>query len=160
MSELAELARLAGRATWTDDWLAKNLRNLGAFVEEARLVEEVRGARDHDELESALWRLSRRDSGPGKIGWTWKGSAGTRWGKDLDMTSVHGGAPLGNPGASLVCGARGRCRSRYVRSSRKLPRFTSCRRARCVAATSRTSTAIASFAPTGVTACSSSTRWV
>ncbi len=81
MEELAAVAALAHQASWADDWLAKNLRNLGDFVAETRLVEGVRGGRDYDGLESDLWRLARRNSGPNKVGWTWKGSARTSFGE-------------------------------------------------------------------------------
>ncbi len=88
MAELAELADLADRASWSDDWLAKNLRNLATFVGENRILESVRGARDHDGLESELWRLARRTSGPSKVGWSWKGSPRTSWGEGLERDAV------------------------------------------------------------------------
>jgi ATP-dependent exoDNAse (exonuclease V) beta subunit len=87
LRELAELGELAGRASRADDWLAQNLRRLGAFAQEAQLLERVRGGRDHDELESELWRLAR-DTGSTRAGWSWKGSPRTRWSGDLDRDAV------------------------------------------------------------------------
>ncbi len=87
MGELAELAELGEQASRADDWLARNLRNLGRFVAETRLVESVRGARDHDGLEGQLWRLARRDTGRAKAGWKWRGSPRTRFG-ELDRDAV------------------------------------------------------------------------
>jgi ATP-dependent helicase/nuclease subunit A len=55
---LEELADIALRAEDPDDWLSKNLAEVGRFVAELHHKERVRG-RDHDGLEAELGQLCR-----------------------------------------------------------------------------------------------------
>ncbi len=67
VADLDALAELAPRASYPDDWLAKNFANVARFVSENRLREGVR-ERDHDALEAELRQLLRKDTG-----WHYKG---------------------------------------------------------------------------------------
>ena len=67
MSGLADVASLRNEATDSDDWLAKSISEIAAFVDEVGQQESVRG-RDHDALEASLRRFARVRH------WRWKGS--------------------------------------------------------------------------------------
>ena len=58
MQSLSDVARLADQANWPDDWLAKNLREIGNFIAETQRREAVRG-RDYDGLEAELRDFAR-----------------------------------------------------------------------------------------------------
>ena len=58
---------LEPKASWPDDYLAKNLYEIKRFIDENARLETVRG-RDYDGLEAALGDLARHRS------WSWKGA--------------------------------------------------------------------------------------
>src|SRR5262245_10249006 len=61
---LSELAELGPKASWPDDYLAKNLGEIKCFTDENARLEKVRG-RDYDGLEAVLGDLARHRS------WGW-----------------------------------------------------------------------------------------
>ena len=74
LDELAEVGELASLSSWPDDYLARNLAEIGSFVSEVTRLEAVRG-RDYDGLEAELRDLStnrRRFKG-----WDHKGAVRT-----------------------------------------------------------------------------------
>jgi ATP-dependent exoDNAse (exonuclease V) beta subunit len=73
MGELSRLGGLAATSSWPDDYLARNLREISRFVEEATRLEAVRG-RDYDGIEAQLRSITRWRS------WTWKGAQRTTFG--------------------------------------------------------------------------------
>jgi ATP-dependent exoDNAse (exonuclease V) beta subunit len=73
MTELAALGSLATKSSWTEDPLAKNLKEVFRFVEDVTRLDAVRG-RDYDLLESDLRSIARRRS------WTWRGGQRTSFG--------------------------------------------------------------------------------
>jgi ATP-dependent exoDNAse (exonuclease V) beta subunit len=73
IDELAGLGALAAASSWQDDWLARNIAEIGRFIEETTRLEAVRG-RDYDGLDMELRNLARRKS------WRWKGSSRTTFG--------------------------------------------------------------------------------
>jgi ATP-dependent exoDNAse (exonuclease V) beta subunit len=72
---LSELGGLAAKASWPDDYLARNLIEIKRFTDENARLEAVRG-RDYDGLETALADLARRRS------WNWKGAKRTTFGAE------------------------------------------------------------------------------
>lgn len=70
---LTELGELGPKASWPDDYLAKNLCEIKHFIDENARLETVRG-RDYDGLEASLGDLARKRS------WGWKGAKKTRFG--------------------------------------------------------------------------------
>ena len=77
LDELAEVCDLASLSSWPDDYLARNLVEIGSFVREVTRLEGVRG-RDYDGLEAELRDLStnrRRFKG-----WDHKGAVRTTFG--------------------------------------------------------------------------------
>jgi ATP-dependent exoDNAse (exonuclease V) beta subunit len=68
MNALEALGVLADAAVDPGDWLAKNVANVGRFVQENAAKERVRG-RDYDDLEAKLRGLARRRN----VGWHYKG---------------------------------------------------------------------------------------
>jgi ATP-dependent exoDNAse (exonuclease V) beta subunit len=83
MEELAEVGALACRADREDDYLARHLAEVAAFVEETRHLEAVRG-RDHDGLEAGLRDLARSRS----VHWHWRGSPRRAYAADLPREEV------------------------------------------------------------------------
>jgi ATP-dependent helicase/nuclease subunit A len=73
MDQLASVGALAAESSWPEDYLARNLAEIGRFVAENARAEAVRG-RDYDGLEASLRGLARARS------WTWKGARRTRFG--------------------------------------------------------------------------------
>jgi ATP-dependent exoDNAse (exonuclease V) beta subunit len=70
---LTELGELGAKASWPDDYLAKNLYEIKRLIDENARLETVRG-RDYDGLEAALGDLARHRS------WNWKGAKKTSFG--------------------------------------------------------------------------------
>jgi ATP-dependent exoDNAse (exonuclease V) beta subunit len=70
---LSELAELAPKASWPQDYLAQNLGHIKRFVDENARLEKVRG-RDYDGLEAVLGDFARHKS------WKWKGAKRTTFG--------------------------------------------------------------------------------
>jgi ATP-dependent helicase/nuclease subunit A len=70
---LIELGELGVKASWPDDYLAKNLCEIKRFIDENARLETVRG-RDYDGLEASLGDLARKRS------WAWKGAKKTSFG--------------------------------------------------------------------------------
>ena len=70
---LTEIGEFGPQASWSDDYLAKNLCEIKRFVDENARLEMVRG-RDYDGLEATLGDLGRYRS------WTWKGGKRTTFG--------------------------------------------------------------------------------
>jgi ATP-dependent helicase/nuclease subunit A len=70
---LVNMLRIVGEffdlAEDPNDWLARNLRAIGRFIEEVDLQERVR-VRDYDGLEATLRGLAARSTG-----WHWRGSS-------------------------------------------------------------------------------------
>ena len=81
MDGLEDVSKLVDRAEWSEDWLAKSLRELARFVEETRLREDVRG-RDYDGLEAELRSLARSRH------WRWRGSPYRPYGPGLARETV------------------------------------------------------------------------
>jgi hypothetical protein len=73
IEQLSGLGSLAGKSSWPDDYLSRNLTEIARFVEENERAEAVRG-RDYDGLEALLRDLARARS------WCWKGAQRTRYG--------------------------------------------------------------------------------
>jgi ATP-dependent exoDNAse (exonuclease V) beta subunit len=73
LKQMAELGALAAESSKAGDYLARNLAEIGRFVEDNTQLEAVRG-RDHDGLEAKLRECA------GWWSWTWKGSKGTSFG--------------------------------------------------------------------------------
>jgi ATP-dependent helicase/nuclease subunit A len=73
MAELSALGELAGKASWRDDYLARNLAEIARFVEEEARLTAIRG-RDYDRLEADLREVARRWH------WNWKGAPKTTFG--------------------------------------------------------------------------------
>jgi ATP-dependent exoDNAse (exonuclease V) beta subunit len=70
---LSELAELAPKASWPQDYLAQNLGYIKRFADENARLETVRG-RDYDGLEAAVADFARHKS------WKWKGAKRTTFG--------------------------------------------------------------------------------
>lgn len=73
IDQLAPFAAIAEASSWRDDYLSRNLSEIGGFVSETIRTEAVRG-RDYDGLEADLRSLARARS------WTWKGAQRTTFG--------------------------------------------------------------------------------
>ena len=81
LARLAEVGELSRRAQRPEEWAAKSLAEIDAFVAEVRRREAVRGGRDLDGLEAELQELSRRRL------WYWRG--GGKWfARELEKRSV------------------------------------------------------------------------
>ena len=83
MQSLSDVARLESQANWPDDWLAKNLREIGSFIDETQRREAVRG-RDYDGLEAELRDFSRSP----RTHWHWRGSLRHPFGPELPRETV------------------------------------------------------------------------
>lgn len=73
LEQLTELGALAAESSKTGDYLARNLVEIGRFVEDATQLEAVHG-RDYDGLEAKLRECA------GWRSWTYKGNKGTSFG--------------------------------------------------------------------------------
>jgi ATP-dependent helicase/nuclease subunit A len=74
IEELRNAGALATSSSWADDYLTRSLTEIARFVGESTRLEAVRG-RDYDGLEASLRSFARQRS------WSWKGWAGTKFGK-------------------------------------------------------------------------------
>jgi ATP-dependent helicase/nuclease subunit A len=83
MERLVEIGALAARATAPGDYLAQNLAEIQAFVNETRHLEALRG-RDHDRLEAELRDLAKSR----RVHWHWRGSLRRRYAPDLDRAAL------------------------------------------------------------------------
>jgi ATP-dependent exoDNAse (exonuclease V) beta subunit len=83
MERLVEIGALAARAASPTDYLAQNLAEIQAFVDETRQLEAVRG-RDHDGLEAELRDLAKSR----RVHWHWRGSLRRRYAADLDREAL------------------------------------------------------------------------
>ncbi len=81
LKALREVGDLTDRASWSEDYLARNTAEIQRFVEENQLREDVRG-RDYDSLEAELRSLARVRS------WRWKGSPRRPFGDGLPRPAV------------------------------------------------------------------------
>ena len=73
LEQMTELGALAAESSKTGDYLARNLAEIGRFVEDNTQLEAVHG-RDYDGLEAKLREFA------GWRSWTWKGNKGTSFG--------------------------------------------------------------------------------